>query len=439
MRTRTAALLVIIVAATIVVNVHGAHQPAHPGQNGDLTPREMAMAKIAWRYFESNYQAKTGLVNSADAYPSTTMWDTASSVGAMIAAEQLGIISRQQFDDRLTALLKTLNALTLFRDELPNKVYDTRTLEETGYDDAPGEIGFSAVDIGRLLVMLKIAKTRYPAHADAIDRVVRRWSFCHCVDACGTLHGATLGTDKSVKYPQEGRLGYEAYAADGFRLWGFDTTRASKMQPVAFTDIFGVRVPYDARDPRQFGDHTWVVSEPYVLHGIELSYADARDAQFKEFADRIYRVQEQRFQRTGVLTARTEHHLDRAPYFVYDAIYSDGYPWNTLTPQGAYQPASAAVAVKGAIGLWALWKTPYTARLFDSVADAYDEHKGFYEGLYENGSGPIRAFTANNNGVVLECLLYKTQGALLPATVDAGSTPNGAAASRCPRAKCEGS
>jgi hypothetical protein len=43
----------------------------------------------------------------------------------------------------------------------------------------------------------------------------------------------------------------------------------------------------------------------------------------------------------------------------------------------------------------------------------FDAKKGFYEGLYENGKGPIAAFTANNNGIILECLLYKLQGKLL--------------------------
>ena len=29
---------------------------SHPGRNGPLTPLEMKMAKVAWRYFENNYQ-----------------------------------------------------------------------------------------------------------------------------------------------------------------------------------------------------------------------------------------------------------------------------------------------------------------------------------------------------------------------------------------------
>jgi hypothetical protein len=71
------------------------------------------------------------------------------------------------------------------------------------------------------------------------------------------------------------------------------------------------------------------------------------------------------------------------------------------------------VAVKGALGLWAIWETEYTDLLFSTIAGLYDPQKGFYEGVYENGAGVIKTFTANNNGMMLEALLYKVQGKLL--------------------------
>jgi len=63
--------------------------------------------------------------------------------------------------------------------------------------------------------------------------------------------------------------------------------------------------------------------------------------------------------------------------------------------------------------MWAVWKTNYTDLLFDVIADLFDPEKGFYEGLYENGNGLIEEHTANNNGIMLEALLYKSQGKLL--------------------------
>lgn len=395
----------------------------HRGRNGPLTEKEMNMAKIAWKYFENNYQPGTGFVNAVNNYPSVTMWDLASYLGGMLAALELGIIDKSTFDKRITTLMKTMNGMSFFRDELPNKVYNTKTAEKVDYGNNPGEIGYSALDLGRLLIWLKILKERFPEHGNAIDNFVLRWDFCNIIDRYGTLYGAVVTPEKEVMLVQEGRLGYEEYAAKGFQLWGFNTDRASKIEPYETIPIYGVDVPYDTRDPRQLIAHNYVVCESYALDGLELGWdlasdqtskdLDYTDKMMENFAYRIYEAQKRRYEYTGIITARTEHQLDGPPYFVYDTIYSDGYPWNTITENGEYVPDFAAIASKGALGLWALWKTDYADLLFDVVSDLYDPEQGFYEGRYEKSGGVINTFTSNNNGIMLEALLYKTQGKLL--------------------------
>lgn len=127
----------------------------------------------------------------------------------------------------------------------------------------------------------------------------------------------------------------------------------------------------------------------------------------KNFADRVYQAQENRYAITGILSARSEHQLDQSPYFVYDTVFSDGFNWNTITDKGVYVPNTAAVSLKAALGMWVLWNSPYTDRLLDAIENANEAGKGYYEGLYENGDGPIKEFTANNNGIMLEALLFK--------------------------------
>lgn len=61
---------------------------------------------------------------------------------------------------------------------------------------------------------------------------------------------------------------------------------------------------------------------------------------------------------------------------------------------------------------------PYTDRLLNTIENANEEGKGYYEGLYENGDGPIKEFTANNNGIMLEALLFKKEGKLLAFNTD---------------------
>jgi hypothetical protein len=422
--------------------------PALPfGRHGLLTAQERGMAETAWSYFEMAYQPDTGLVNSVGSYPSTTMWDTASYLSGLVAAYELEIIDRHEFDRRMIRVLGTLRGLDLFQGKLPNKAYNAKTGEKVNYANKPGELGYSALDIGRLLVWLKIIKERYPYMAGAVDNVVLRWNFCDIISPEGQLIGATVDEGGKMNLQQEGRLGYEEYAAKGFQLWGFDTAAASEAAPYQFVSIQGVDVPVDGRDPRIYRSQNYVVSEGYILEGLELNWdlpsdhsnrpGVASDGWRAEFADRIYQVQEQRFKDTGILTARSEHQIESAPYFVYDAIFADGYAWNTLDPAQGYQPDRAAVSTKAAIAMWALWNTPYTQLLFDHVASQSEPGKGFDEGIYENGRGAIPLQTANNNGIILAALLYKVQGPILqfkndfPQVWDNGYADTGLRKARC--------
>lgn len=393
------------------------------GRHGALTDRERAMAVTAWSYFIDSFQPDTGLVNAVGSYPSTTLWDTASYVSALVSAYELGIINKQEFDNRATKLIGTLRNLDLFRGEAPNKVYNTKTAEKVDYANKPGEVGYSALDIGRLLVWLQIMKQRYPYLANSIDNVPLRWNFCNLIEDDGRLFGSIVKGDGKAMNVQEGRLGYEEYAAKGFALWGFDVKGAMDPAPLQYTSIYGVDVPYDGRDPRVFKSQNYVLTESYLLDGLELGWdlpsSDDQAAGVAshgwraEFAYRIFSVQQRRFEETGILTARSEHQVNGAPYFVYDSIFADGYPWNTLDPTGVYQPDRAAVSAKAAVGMWALWDVPYTDLLFETVADLSTSPGGFYEGLYENGNGFIPLQTANNNGIILAALLYKEQGPIL--------------------------
>jgi len=396
---------------------------AHFGRTGQLTEREMATARTAWSYFEKRYQPETGLVNAVGSYPSTTLWDTASYISGLVAAYELCLIDKREFDTRATLLLNTLRNLDLYRGEAPNKVYNTETGAKVNYANEPGEVGISALDIGRLLIWLRIVKERHPHLANSVDSVPLRWNFCNIVNDDGRIFGAFNTGDGGARYVQEGRLGYEEYAAKGFALWGFDVDRAMLPQPLSYASIYGVDVPYDGRDPRVFKNQNYVLTEGYILDGLELGWdlptdrtndgLTASHGWRAEFANRIYLVQQRRYEQSGIITARSEHQVDGRPYFVYDAIFADGYAWNTLDPTGEYQPDRAAIAAKAAIGMWALWETDYTDLLFESVADLYEPDFGFYEGLYENGNGYIPLQSANNNGIILAALLYKVQGPIL--------------------------
>ena len=169
--------------------------PLHQGRHGQLTEQEQRWAKVAWQYFVHNFQPQTGLVNAADRYETATMWHVADTLAALVAARELALVEAQEFNRRLSQLLHFLNTMPLFFGRLPNKVYNTSTGAMVNYANQPEEIGWSAVDIGRLLIWLEITAERYPELSEYIDKAVFRWNFCEVLDRCGTLYGGARVQD----------------------------------------------------------------------------------------------------------------------------------------------------------------------------------------------------------------------------------------------------
>jgi hypothetical protein len=384
--------------------------PAEPAPRA-LTEQEQQWARIAWSYFERNLDPQNGLVHSVDGFPAATMWDTGSYLLALLAARDLDVIDAREFDIRMAKALVALEQLPLYAGKLPNKSYDTGSLAMTDYRDQPTQsgIGWSAIDIGRLLVPLTAVVWQHPVHTPAVRRVLARWNTGALAHG-GELFGFEPGGKGQPHEVQEGRLGYEQYAAHTFALMGLDVEAAGDWRRhLQEVKVDGVAICADDRDPGHFGALDAVVSEPYLLAGLEFGWT----ANARECAWRAYRAQEARWRRTGALTAVTEDHVDQAPYFVYDSIWANGRPWATLTDKGEEVPRLHTLSVKASFGWNALLRTDYTAKLVQRVASLNDPAKGWYAGLYEEGARTNRALTANTNAVVLESLAYVKRGRLL--------------------------
>ena len=64
------------------------------------------------------------------------------------------------------------------------------------------------------------------------------------------MMGALPVEGGDYEFVQEGRLGYEQYAAKGYALWGFDVAEAQRVEAhLDWLDVYGVEVPFDSRDP----------------------------------------------------------------------------------------------------------------------------------------------------------------------------------------------
>jgi hypothetical protein len=405
-----------LVGAVLAIALMAAPGRGTPAEGPTVDDPDLAAARIAWRYFERNTHAATGLVSSVEGHPSTTAWDLGSSILAALAARELGLLGEAALEERLSAVLRTLETLPLFAGELPNKAYHAATARMTDYANAPvpGGIGFSAVDLGRLVTALALAGDLHAPLRPGIERALSRWNTCRLVRG-GELFGVHRDGAGTLRHLQEGRLGYEQYAAKGLALLGLDTrTARSYGRHLAELPVLGVAVPHDARDRARFGAVDALVTEPWALGALELGL----DPAAVPLAGRVFEVQKRRFAATGVVTARSEDHVDRAPWFVYGAIVAGGRAWRTVDPEGNEVAGAGALSTKAAFGLAALHPDdPYAAVLLRAVEGARDPERGWFAGVYEGG-GPNRALTANTNAVVLEAILFRRRGPLHAACGD---------------------
>lgn len=387
--------------------------PQSASESRPLTDEEQAWAKTAWAYFKNNTIPETGLANSVDNYNSSTLWDTSSYLMAIISAYRLEMIGETEFDSRMIIALKSLAELPLFDEQLPNKAYNTHTLAMVDYKNQASEngIGWSAIDIGRILVPFNILVWNYPQHTRAVGKVLARWNMDKMLQE-GSMFGAAVDDKGKTMYLQEGRLGYEEYAAKSFNLMGMDVSVAlDYFNHLNLVDIYGVDIATDSRTPEQYQAHNYVVSEPYILDGIEFGW----DRVSQELAWRVYQVQEKRFQDTGILTAVSEDNIDQAPYFVYNTVFTSGKAWNAISESGEDASELKTISTKAVFGWHMLYDTEYTRRLMDKVKDAHDPERGWYSGIYEVDDQPNKAITANTNGIVLETLAFRQAGKLMKA------------------------
>lgn len=402
-------------------------QAFRQGRYGDLSEDELAWASTAWKYIENNTQLATGLVNNIDNYPTTNMSGIADYLIALIAANEFEFITNKEYDERLSLVLSFLNKMDLSSVQVPNKVYSTQSGGMVNYANQYQDIGWSSLDVGRLLIVLSIVKRSSPEFSEYVDKAVLRWNFCELVGNDGELYGGAVNNGQITRY-KEGRLGIEEYTSYGYLDWQVVPEKAMSLEPYQVVTINGIDILFDGRDPRVFNVLRPVYSTPYLQMGLEFNWDTITDTESSDskhtnqtmsaMADSIYRVQESRWDKERIYTARGDHLVSGEPYFVYDAIYGLGTPWITLAEDGSSHDELALVSSRTAFQMWALWKTDYTDKLMTLVKELYDPQRGWYEGRYEVSGAYEKSISLKTNAGILEALLYKQQGKLYKANKD---------------------
>jgi hypothetical protein len=386
---------------------------------GALDERERLMARAAWSYFERNTDPRTGLTAAVKGHPAVTMWDLGSELLAILAAEDLGLVSADAASARLARALASLARLPLCEGELPSKVYDTRTLAMVTPDlrPAPHGLGWSALDIARLLAPLSVVGWRHPELSRAARVAVSRWRLAALSDG-GALRGTSRGADGALLAHQEGRLGYEQLAAK--TLLGFGVPVAPLLDYAAHATtavVYDGPVPRDDRRPEDHGGaRAAVVSEPWILDALE----NGLDAVTLPVARALLAAQRRRFHATGRLTAVSEDHLDRPPWFSYSAVLDGDETWTARDAEGAPAPGAFTFSTKAAVGWGILFAGDYPDRLLAAAAELVVPGEGLLAGRYDETGAPNRVLSLNTNAVVLEALAFRVRGPLRAPPAPAG-------------------
>lgn len=378
---------------------------------GGLSEEELRYATIAWKYFENNYNPTTGLVNGVEGRQVASFSDISNYMMGMMSAYEIDIIDSITFHSRMSKLLISLGRLPLYEGKLPNRYYNTITLEMLDQEYQPSEsgAGWSAIEVGRFFSVVHKVVHSYPQYAAEMKKITGRWSMNDMIQQ-GYLYGVVGAPDNTLKTVQEGTLGYEEYAAKGLIMAGFDVSEALQYTDfLKYVKINDRKIPVDTRGMEYRSIPNYLTNEPFYLDGLEYGW----DINSKEVAYRIYKAQEMRYRETGIVTAIGEEVTDKEPFFVYNCIYADNEEWSCFDAAGNEADDLRCLSTKSAFAWNALFHDNYANTLLEAVKGLYHPGKGWYAGKYEKDGTINTALTAGTNGIILEALNYKKNGKLI--------------------------
>lgn len=381
-----------------------------PGMARPLTPAERETALLAWRYVQLNRQPATGLVNGKDGYPVTTVADIAMTLSAYLSAHAMQFVDAEEFLVHMRQLLATLSALPLYRQELFNREYDSRTgrmLDLSARASALGS-GWSAEDIGRLLLWLQVLARHTPDLAPQIDRVVARLRMQRLV-AAGQLQ-SVLHDGEQERVLSDLRLGRQQLTAAALSLWGIVLPQMFGYDDARLSVRGDLAIPVDLRPGG-------TLSADVFARGI--LEVGGLDGCFEAAAHAALQAQHHLATQRGTPVMVADELLDRAPWFVHGALSETAGPgtWQVAGYDRTPRPELANFSTKAAY-LWSAIDTSAATRAARVLADQLEvSDHGLHGGRYLSGE-PNRALTLDTNASVLLALHHVLRGAVPVLRVD---------------------
>jgi hypothetical protein len=362
----------------------------------------MTSARTAWNYVRRNYSSSSGLVSALDNWDYVTIWDVASALAAYHSARGLGFITEADYRQRMDKALATLEEMPLYLDVAFNKTYSARNarMVDRAQEVSTTGYGWSATDMGRFLVWMRIIAENDATARPAVERIIARLKLNRLVDD-GYLRGGNIdvNTKEHLEY-QEGRVGYEQYAALGLAAWGAQAPQALDFgvngEPV---DVLGFRILADRRRDDM------VTSEPFIMAGMELGWTSPT---WEEQARNVLAAQQERFKRTGLVTMVSEDAVPLPPaHFYYYGVLREGQQFVVQAPGGGVSSEYPRwISTKAAFGWHALFPSDYTWKALQTVRPAGASGRGWTAGVFERSKRATPSFNLNTAAVVLEAAYF---------------------------------
>jgi hypothetical protein len=374
------------------------------------TPEERQLyldaARTSWNFVNRITEPSTGLARAHANYSYVTLWDVAGVIAANYVAHELAFINDATYDAHISRILSTLSTVDLYSNVAFNRIYDAKTgrMVDNASKISTIGAGYSSVDIGRLLVWLRIVSWKQPKYAPLATQIVRRLDMSKLLDD-GFLRGVDVDPrSRGRKEFQETEIGYQQYALSGFSMWGarINNTGLDVKKNVSVVNILGVRLLTDNRGNDR------VMSEPYIMIGLETGY---RTPELRYQASQVLAAQNARYQRMGIVTALTEDALPDPPYyFYYYSLWHRGRPFMVEGPgDDKVVERPRWVSSKAAFGWNAVLPNTYTQLLLTTVRPA-GTAAGWGSGVYEGTQRPTGVPSLNTAALIMESALYKIRG-----------------------------
>ena len=361
-------------------------------------------ARAGWNYV-SREVTRAGFVGATKNYQFLTVWDMGSALAAAYSARELKFITPAQYKRFADRTLKSIARMPLYDKAAFNRMYSANSgaMVDSKAEPSKTGMGWSALDHGRLLIWLKLVGDTDPALGKQTQAIVARLDMARLVKN-GYMQGEEISAKTNTQRAyQEGRVGYEQYAAEGFALWGakVDSARDFAVNGKA-VDVLGHTILTDVRG----GDV--MTSEPFVMMGLELGW---KNDTWRSLALAVLAAQETRFKQTGIVTMVSEDAIPVPPaYFYYYLLYHEGKPFVVTTVSGATSDSFPRwVSAKAAFGYHALVPSDYTWRALQTVKFG-GTTEGWTAGVYEGTKKSTQTYNLNTAAMVLESAAFLQRG-----------------------------